>query len=86
MMGKFAVCLAALLLTRGASLAQSPVERGRYLAVLGDCAGCHTAPGGQPFAGGLALQQIGGGRLRIRIVRRKRGRPSKPTDSRENSP
>jgi mono/diheme cytochrome c family protein len=32
------------------------IERGRYLAVLGDCAGCHTAPGGQPFAGGLALQ------------------------------
>jgi mono/diheme cytochrome c family protein len=32
------------------------IERGRYLAVLGDCTGCHTAPGGQPFAGGLALQ------------------------------
>nr|WP_249808715.1 cytochrome c [Bradyrhizobium sp. 48] len=30
-------------------------ERGRYLSVLGDCAGCHTAPGGAPFAGGLAL-------------------------------
>ena len=32
------------------------IERGRYLAVLGDCAGCHTARGGAPFAGGLALQ------------------------------
>jgi mono/diheme cytochrome c family protein len=32
------------------------IERGRYLAVLGDCAGCHTAPGGAPLAGGLALQ------------------------------
>jgi mono/diheme cytochrome c family protein len=32
------------------------IERGRYLAVLADCAGCHTAPGGQAFAGGLALQ------------------------------
>ena len=32
------------------------IERGRYLAVLGDCGACHTAPGGQPFAGGLALQ------------------------------
>jgi mono/diheme cytochrome c family protein len=31
------------------------IERGRYLAVLADCAACHTAPGGQPFAGGLAL-------------------------------
>jgi mono/diheme cytochrome c family protein len=32
------------------------IERGRMLAVLGDCAACHTAPGGEPFAGGLALQ------------------------------
>jgi mono/diheme cytochrome c family protein len=32
------------------------IERGRYLAVLADCAPCHTAPGGQPFAGGLVLQ------------------------------
>ena len=32
------------------------IERGRYLAVLSDCSACHTAPGGAPFAGGLALQ------------------------------
>ena len=31
------------------------IEHGRYLAVLSDCAACHTAPGGQPFAGGLAI-------------------------------
>lgn len=31
-------------------------ERGRYLADIGDCAACHTAPGGKPFAGGLALE------------------------------
>lgn len=31
------------------------VERGRYLAVVGDCEGCHTAPGSAPLAGGLAL-------------------------------
>ena len=24
------------------------IERGRYLAVLSDCAACHTAPGGPP--------------------------------------
>jgi mono/diheme cytochrome c family protein len=30
-------------------------EAGRYAAVLGDCAACHTAPGGQAFAGGLAV-------------------------------
>ena len=32
------------------------IERGRYLAVLSDCSACHTATGGAPFAGGLALQ------------------------------
>ena len=31
------------------------VPRGRYLAVVGDCAGCHTRPGGAPYAGGLGL-------------------------------
>jgi len=34
---------------------QPDVDRGAYIAVLGDCAFCHTAPGGAPFAGGLAL-------------------------------
>jgi mono/diheme cytochrome c family protein len=32
------------------------VARGRYLAEAADCAACHTAPGGAPFAGGLAMQ------------------------------
>jgi mono/diheme cytochrome c family protein len=31
------------------------VERGRYLADAGDCTACHTAKGGQPFAGGLPI-------------------------------
>ncbi len=31
------------------------IERGRYLAVAADCTACHTAPGGKPFAGGLAI-------------------------------
>ncbi|WP_027351272.1 c-type cytochrome [Halotalea alkalilenta] len=31
------------------------VEKGRYLSTLGDCAACHTAPGGKPFAGGVAI-------------------------------
>jgi fructose 5-dehydrogenase cytochrome subunit len=31
-------------------------EQGRYLAVTGDCAACHTRPGGgKPFAGGYAI-------------------------------
>ena len=31
------------------------IARGTYIATLGDCTGCHTAPGGEPFAGGLPL-------------------------------
>jgi mono/diheme cytochrome c family protein len=34
----------------------SPIERGRYLAAAGDCAGCHTTEGGAPYAGGRALE------------------------------
>jgi mono/diheme cytochrome c family protein len=30
-------------------------ERGRYLALAGNCATCHTANGGEPYAGGLPL-------------------------------
>jgi mono/diheme cytochrome c family protein len=30
-------------------------QRGHALAIAGDCVACHTAPGGKPFAGGLAL-------------------------------
>ena len=36
--------------------APSLVGAGRYQAVLGDCEGCHTAPGGKPFAGGKVLE------------------------------
>ena len=32
------------------------VERGRYLAAAGDCAGCHTPTGGAPYAGGRPLE------------------------------
>lgn len=31
------------------------IERGRLVAAAGDCIVCHTAPGGQPNTGGLAL-------------------------------
>jgi mono/diheme cytochrome c family protein len=31
------------------------MEHGKYVAVLGDCAACHTAAGGQPFAGGVSF-------------------------------
>jgi mono/diheme cytochrome c family protein len=52
---------AAIVALTGAASAQDTqnfdrIERGRALALLSDCAACHTAPGGQPFAGGVALQ------------------------------
>jgi mono/diheme cytochrome c family protein len=39
------------------SLAQAGLlARGEYLTRAADCAACHTAPGGKPFAGGLAFK------------------------------
>ncbi|CAH7016713.1 putative diheme cytochrome c-553 [Vibrio chagasii] len=38
---------------RVASLNSESVERGEYLAHAGDCVACHSAEGGEPFAGGL---------------------------------
>jgi mono/diheme cytochrome c family protein len=32
-----------------------PVARGAYLALAGHCAGCHTARGGEPYAGGRPI-------------------------------
>jgi mono/diheme cytochrome c family protein len=32
-----------------------PIKRGAYLARAADCLVCHTAPGGAPYAGGLAF-------------------------------
>ena len=32
------------------------IARGEYLARAADCAACHNAPGGQPFAGGVAFK------------------------------
>lgn len=36
--------------------AKEKAERGRYIAVLGDCVACHTVRGGKPFVGGVALE------------------------------
>ena len=35
--------------------AEERVEAGRYLATAGNCYSCHTRPGGDAFAGGVAL-------------------------------
>ncbi|WP_245463008.1 cytochrome c [Mesorhizobium sp. M7D.F.Ca.US.005.01.1.1] len=31
------------------------IARGKYIATASDCVACHTAPGGEPMAGGLAI-------------------------------
>lgn len=36
--------------------ADPQVERGRYLATVGNCVSCHTRKGGAPFSGGLAFE------------------------------
>ncbi|RDS81263.1 cytochrome c [Dyella monticola] len=40
-----------------ASVLKNPdvIARGRYLAMVGDCVSCHTAQGGEPYAGGRLL-------------------------------
>jgi mono/diheme cytochrome c family protein len=38
-----------------ASFASAAITRGATLAALGDCAVCHTAPTGHPYAGGRAI-------------------------------
>jgi len=45
----------ALLLSATAACASADVQRGQYLATLGDCAACHTPRNGQPFAGGSVV-------------------------------
>lgn len=39
----------------GTADAASTVARGKYLVRVGDCASCHTAKGGKPFAGGFPV-------------------------------
>jgi mono/diheme cytochrome c family protein len=34
---------------------QNILAKGKYLLTAGDCVSCHTAPGGQPLAGGLKV-------------------------------
>lgn len=51
------IALAAALFLALLSPAQAAdAARGKYLAILGDCAGCHTRPHGPDFAGGLPFQ------------------------------
>ncbi len=54
------LCLLFLLAASDQAVAQASgandaVARGAYLARAGDCVSCHTAAGGQPYAGGYKL-------------------------------
>lgn len=57
-----ALVIATLALLGSASLQAAEVDQpalvkqGEYLARAGDCVACHTAKGGRPFAGGLAME------------------------------
>lgn len=46
----------ALTFLTSRTYAEDAVSRGRYLAILGDCAGCHTQAHGPAYAGGLPFQ------------------------------
>lgn len=48
--------LSAVFFLASPARAEDAVSRGRYLAVLGDCAGCHTREHGPAYAGGLPFQ------------------------------
>src|ERR1700754_2636637 len=56
--GRYAVLFAAVIVPDRAMADPdnyASATRGKALAIAGDCVACHTAPGGKPFAGGLAL-------------------------------
>jgi mono/diheme cytochrome c family protein len=52
----FCTLVFAYPLTANLLFAQPIEKRGEYLARAGDCISCHTAPGGQPYAGGLKMK------------------------------
>ncbi len=42
--------------TKRSEATPEQIERGEYLARIGNCAGCHTARGADPYAGGRAVE------------------------------
>ncbi|MGO3297071.1 MAG: cytochrome c [Marinobacter sp.] len=51
-----AFVIAACLFTTSVLAADNElIQQGEYMAKASDCVACHTAPGGKPFAGGLAM-------------------------------
>ncbi|NDL62286.1 c-type cytochrome [Acerihabitans arboris] len=63
--------LLALTAWTGHALAQpeyDQVEKGRYLAVVGDCTACHTTDASKPFAGGFRIDTPFGALLGANIT------------------
>jgi mono/diheme cytochrome c family protein len=54
-LGLLVVCTSSLADDNGTPPMFSEIMRGRYLVEAGDCTACHTAQGGQPFAGGRPI-------------------------------
>ena len=52
--------LVAQIAARDPVAGADPIARGRYLALAGDCIGCHQARGGAPFAGGVPVPTVFG--------------------------
>lgn len=50
-----ALGLSAATATPALAFDADAIARGKYIATASDCVACHTAPGGAPMAGGLAL-------------------------------
>src|SRR4051812_39204067 len=55
-MGLYAILFLAFAVLANQAHAEAAVSRGSYLAVLGDCAGCHTKAHAPLFSGGLPFQ------------------------------
>jgi mono/diheme cytochrome c family protein len=53
--GVLALAIASWSCAISAGAQQTQVQRGEYLARAGDCISCHTAKGGERYAGGLRL-------------------------------
>ena len=54
--------------TPAKSTPPSSIENGQYLTRIGNCAACHTASGGEPFAGGRAIDTPFGAVLSTNIT------------------
>lgn len=48
-------CASALEVPKPMTGTASTMSQGEYLARIGNCAGCHSARGGEPYAGGVAI-------------------------------